>query len=96
LRDAAHTFVTEAIAMLFGRFSSHPQWIQDVVGIGDEEKNKITESCIATLRLEQLVVSRRMQVMYHFEKRLYDNPDQDLNALWRDLVEKYQMLKRPA
>jgi peptidyl-dipeptidase A len=26
---------------------------------------------------------------------LYGNPDQDLNILWWDLVEKYQMLKRP-
>ena len=26
---------------------------------------------------------------------LYDNPDQDLNRLWWDLVEKYQDLRRP-
>ena len=26
---------------------------------------------------------------------MYDNPDQDLNKLWWDLVEKYQLLKRP-
>jgi len=35
-------------------------------------------------------------VMYRFEKSMYENPDQDLNKLWWDLVEKYQMLKRPA
>lgn len=34
--------------------------------------------------------------MYRFEQQMYQNPDQDLNALWRDLVEKYQMIKRPA
>jgi peptidyl-dipeptidase A len=34
--------------------------------------------------------------MYRFEKALYENPDQDLNKLWWDLVEKYQMMKRPA
>jgi len=33
--------------------------------------------------------------MYRFEKALYANPDQDLNNLWWDLVEKYQMLRRP-
>jgi peptidyl-dipeptidase A len=27
---------------------------------------------------------------------MYENPDQDLNKLWWDLAEKYQMLKRPA
>jgi len=26
---------------------------------------------------------------------MYENPDQDLNKLWWDLVEKYQMIKRP-
>ncbi|NJK84877.1 MAG: hypothetical protein HC906_01760 [Bacteroidales bacterium] len=26
---------------------------------------------------------------------MYENPDQDLNKLWWDLVEKYQSVKRP-
>jgi len=95
LRDPAHTFTTEAIAMLFGRFSSNPQWLKDVAGISDEEKMKIAENCFRTLRLEQLVFSRWAQVMYRFEKEMYKNPDQDLNKLWWDLVEKYQLLKRP-
>jgi peptidyl-dipeptidase A len=34
--------------------------------------------------------------MYRFEKSLYKNPDQDLNTLWWTLVEKYQMIKKPA
>jgi peptidyl-dipeptidase A len=33
--------------------------------------------------------------MFRFEMGLYDNPDQDLNKLWWDLVEKYQEVKRP-
>ena len=96
LRDPAHTFTTEAIAMIFGRFSSNPQWLKDIVGISEDEKLKIADNCFKTLRLEQLVFSRWAQVMYRFEKEMYKNPDQDLNKLWWDLVEKYQMLKRPA
>lgn len=95
LKDPAHTFTTEAIAMIIGRFASNPKWIQDVVGITDEEKAKIAEESFKTLRLEQLVFSRWVQVMYNFEKNLYANPDQDLNKLWWDMVEKYQMVKRP-
>ncbi|HNY01078.1 MAG TPA: M2 family metallopeptidase [Bacteroidales bacterium] len=95
LRDPAHTFTTEAIAMMFGRFSTNPQWLKDVAGISEEEKMKIADNCFKTLRLEQLVFSRWAQVMYRFEKEMYKNPDQDLNKLWWDLVEKYQMLKRP-
>ncbi|MDP1621215.1 MAG: M2 family metallopeptidase [Bacteroidales bacterium] len=96
LRDPAHTFTTEAIAMIFGRVSSNPQWLKDMAGISEGEKMKIAETCFKTLRLEQLVFSRWSQVMYRFEKEMYKNPDQDLNNLWWDLVEKYQMMKRPA
>lgn len=95
LRNPAHTFTTEAMAMLMGRFARHPQWIKDMTGITEEEKAKITDDCFKTLRLEQLVFSRWSQVMYRFEKSMYENPDQDLNQLWWSLVEKYQMLKKP-
>jgi peptidyl-dipeptidase A len=33
--------------------------------------------------------------MLRFEKSMYENPDQDLNKLWWDMVERYQMLRRP-
>ena len=40
-----------------------------------------------------LIFSRWCQVMFRFEKGLYGNPDQDLNRLWWDLVEKYQEIE---
>jgi peptidyl-dipeptidase A len=33
--------------------------------------------------------------MLRFEVALYDHPEQDLNRLWWDLVEKYQEVRRP-
>jgi peptidyl-dipeptidase A len=42
-----------------------------------------------------LIFSRWAQVMFRFEKELYRDPSQDLNKLWWDLVEKYQLLRRP-
>ena len=96
LKDPAHIFTTEAIAEMFGRFSSNPQWIKDMIGISEKEKGEIEEMVNKNLRLQQLVFSRWAQVMYRFEKSMYENPDQDLNKLWWDIVEKYQLLKRPA
>ncbi|MBK6965007.1 MAG: M2 family metallopeptidase [Bacteroidales bacterium] len=96
LRNPSHTFTTEAIAMLFGRMGANPQWMQDMGLIDSTEKTKIAIESFRVLRLEQLTFSRWAQVMYRFEKSLYENPDQDLNTLWWDLVEKYQMIKRPA
>ena len=95
LREPAHTFTTESIAMLFGRFASNPYWIQVMTGISDDEVKKIEATAAKTLRMEQLIFSRWVQVVYRFEKAMYENPDQDLNALWWNLVEKYQMVKKP-
>jgi len=95
LRDPAHTFTTEAIAELFGRFASNPQWMKDNLGISEEEKARIADNAFKSLRLQMLVFSRWAQLMYNFEREMYGNPDQDLNKLWWDLAEKYQMIKRP-
>ncbi len=95
LKNPAHIFTTEAIAMIFGRMSNNPQWIQDVLKVPEKEVKAIAEEINSTLRLQQLVFSRWSQVMYRFEKSLYANPDQDLNALWWSLVEKYQNIKKP-
>lgn len=95
LREPAHTFTTEAIAMLFGRLASNAHWMKDMLGLSEEEAAKISHDAYRYLQLEQLVFSRWSQVMYRFEKSMYENPDQDLNKLWWDLVEKYQMIKKP-
>jgi peptidyl-dipeptidase A len=95
LRDAAHTFTTEAIAEMFGRMAKDPSWMCDMGIISKEEKDKISDESFKAFRLQQLVFSRWAQVMYRFEKSMYENPDQDLNKLWWDMVEKYQLIKNP-
>src|SRR6478672_11886932 len=47
------------------------------------------------MRNRGLIFSRWCQVMLRFEQGMYENPDQDLNKLGWDLVERYQMLRRP-
>jgi peptidyl-dipeptidase A len=96
LRTPAHAFTTEAIAMIFGRLSSNPYWLRDNAGISAEEADRIRQDVRNNLRLDQLVFSRWSQVMFRFEKDMYANPDQDLNQLWWNLVEQYQLLKKPA
>lgn len=95
LRNPAHIFTTEAIAMLFGRNSTNPVWMQELGVISTNDAKKIGDNGYKQLRLQQLVFSRWAQVMYRFEKALYENPDQDLNALWWSLVEKYQLIQKP-
>ena len=53
------------------------------------------ETAAKVLRNQLLIFSRWCQVMLRFEKGMYEDPGQDLGKLWWDLVEKYQMLRRP-
>ena len=95
LREAAGIFTTEGVAMMFGRLSRNPEWMRLNLGISAEEAARIAPDCRRAARLSQLVQARFMQVVYRFEKAMYADPEQDLNALWRDLVEKYQLLTYP-
>ena len=95
LREAAGIFTTEGVAMMFGRLSRNPEWMRLNLGITPEEAASIAPDCRRAARLSQLVQARFMQVVYRFEKAMYADPEQDLNALWRDLVEKYQLLTYP-
>lgn len=96
LREPAHTFTTEAIAMLFGRQSRDAAWMGDMMGLTEEQKKEIERVSGKYGQLKQLIFARWAMVMYNFEKELYANPEQDLNKLWWEMVEKYQFLNRPA
>ena len=94
LRTEAHILTTEGIAMLFERFSKDADWLQ-AMGVHVPDPAAFDRAGARMLRAKLLVFSRWCQVMFRFEKALYDNPDQDLNTLWWDLVERYQMVHRP-
>lgn len=96
LRQEAHSFATEAVAQFFGGLAGRPAWLVSDVGADPAEVAKVAEACARSSRAENLIFSRWSQVMVHFERALCTNPDQDLNTLWWDLVEKYQLLPRPA
>lgn len=95
LRSYPASCLTEAAAEFFGRLSQDSDWMKAALGIPETEAAKIAPAIARSLRLKQLIFARWSQVMFHFERRLYRDPDVDLNALWWDLVERYQFVKRP-
>ncbi len=95
LRNPAHSFTTEAIAMIFGRLSGNALWMQEMLDLSDEQRMELEDVTNEDTKLGQLIFTRWVLVMYNFEKQLYANPDQDLNKLWWDMVEEYQFVKRP-
>jgi len=95
LRGPTHAFTTEGIAMFFGRLSRNPAWMQAMLGLSDADRKVIEPVAAQYARAKQLIFARWAMVMFNFETRLYADPDQDLNTLWWDLVERYQLVHRP-
>ncbi len=95
LREPAHIFTTEGVAMLFGRLSRDPNWMEAMLRMSHEERQSIEKELFQYMRLKQLIFARWALVMYYFEKAMYANPDQNLNALWWKLVKKYQLITPP-
>jgi peptidyl-dipeptidase A len=94
LRTVAHTLSTEAIAMYMGRLTRDPAWLRDAAGVelGEDEAARVR----AQLRAGMLISARWILVMTYFERELYRDPDRpDLNALWWELVERLQLVRRP-
>ncbi|MBN1165449.1 MAG: M2 family metallopeptidase [Candidatus Krumholzibacteriota bacterium] len=95
LRIYPHIALTEATAMYFGRLSQDPGWMSEALGLDDREAAKIAPSLEKSLRLKMMVFARWVQTMFNFERQLYRDPEQDLNRLWWDMVERYQFVPRP-
>jgi len=95
VRGAAHALTTEGIAMLMGRLPRDPSWLRDVAGIAAPDVDAIADALVDAQRAALLVFARWVLVMTNFERRLYADPDADLDGLWWDLVERHQLLHRP-
>ena len=94
LRAEAHILTTEGVAMQFERFSKSRAWLEKM-GVKVDDGADFDRAAARIRRNQLLIFSRWCQVMLRFEKAMYENPGQNLNAPWWDLVEKYQQLKRP-
>jgi peptidyl-dipeptidase A len=94
LRTESHILTTEGVAMMFEKLSKRRAWLEAMDVKVDNPKD-FDETGAKMLRYQLLIFSRWCQVMLRFEKGMYENPEQDLNALWWEQVEKYQLLRRP-
>jgi len=95
LRRPPHMSTTEAIAMLFGRLSKDASWLVPVLGLAPAEATEVAAAAGPAFAEGMLVFTRWVMVMARFERALYADPEQDLDTLWWDLVERYQRVRRP-
>ncbi|MDH4177007.1 MAG: M2 family metallopeptidase [Thermoleophilia bacterium] len=94
LRDA-HLTTTEGMAILAGRLSSDQEWLERVVGLASEEAAGLSGALRRARAAEIVVFARWVLVMTSFERRLYADPEQDLDACWWELVHRYQGVTPP-
>ena len=90
LRDC-HLAMTEGIAIMMGALARDPEWLRSVAKFELDEGSALHQAHAA----DALVFTRWVLVMTHFERRLYADPEADLDAIWWELVARYQLLTPP-
>lgn len=95
LRRPAHISTTEAVAMFFGRLARDLEWMMVMFGLTGPQVRSFSKTLLEEQRMQMAVLSRWILVMIHFERGLYRDPDQDQQARWWDLVERFQLVRRP-
>ena len=90
LRAPPHMITTEAVALITGRQAYDDTFLKDISK--DPQIDEKLVKVAASQKRRQLIFSRWVLVMAHFESSLYANPEQDLNHLWWTLVQKYQRI----
>jgi oligoendopeptidase F len=95
LRTVSHTLTTESIAMLFGKMGKDPRWLKRFLQVDETTVNELAPELEKYQQLQMLISARWIITFVFFEKELYENPDQDLNALWWKTVNEVQLVTPP-
>ncbi|MEZ6195581.1 MAG: hypothetical protein R3F20_07615 [Planctomycetota bacterium] len=95
LRRPAHGLISEALGRTMGALSRDPDFLRDVVGAQPASLATAGPELVGQRRRDALVRARWVPVLVHFEKALYENPGQDLNRTWWDLVHYYLGIEPP-
>jgi peptidyl-dipeptidase A len=96
LRTFAHANTTEAIALMMGALVDDPVWLRSVAGAKGEDVDRDASKLATHRRVDRMILTRLVLIMYHFEQALYSDPDSaELNSVWWDLVERFLYVDRP-
>jgi peptidyl-dipeptidase A len=75
--------------------SRNAAWLSRYAGANADEARAVEASAAAEQSAQLLIFSRWCLVMTHFERALYENPKQDLNSLWWEIVQRFQGITPP-
>jgi peptidyl-dipeptidase A len=95
LRTTANN-VTEGVAMRCARLVRDPNWLATIAGVPAATVSDLAPRLQAARRGALLVFARWVLVMTNFERGLYADPQGSHDDRWWDLVERYQLVRRPS
>jgi oligoendopeptidase F len=95
LRQEANIAMSEGVAIFFGSLIYDPRWLESFLGAPSDYLQAHQVDLRRGQIFEQLASLLQQVCHLRFEQALYENPEQDLNALWRKLVERFQGIKVP-
>ncbi|MCA1647296.1 MAG: M2 family metallopeptidase, partial [Chloroflexi bacterium] len=95
LRDDPQGFLNEGFAMFCEQPATNPHWLSGLVGLPETKAHDLAPRLAAQDKASLLAFVRWCLTIVHFERGFYAHPDQDLNGLWWDLEERYQLIPRP-
>jgi peptidyl-dipeptidase A len=87
--------IAETESQTIERMASDARWFEEVVGVPAERAQALARALRERDRVAQLIMNRWSVVQAHFERALYADPDADLRSLWWELVERFQLIRRP-
>ncbi len=95
LRTIPHILTTEAMALLMGGQTLDREWLVRIRGLDPATADAAAGAARDREILGQLIFARWVMVVVGFERAIYEDPEQDLDSVWWNLVERYQFLTRP-
>jgi peptidyl-dipeptidase A len=87
--------IAETESQTIERMASDARWFHEVVGVPAERARALADALHERERLSQLVMTRWSLVQAHFERQIHADPEADLRTIWWDLVERFQLIRRP-
>ena len=87
--------IAETESQAIDRIANDARWLHEAVGIEAARAERLADEMRQRARLSQLIMTRWSLVQAHFERACHADPEQDLTALWWELVERFQLLGRP-
>ncbi len=87
--------LTEAVSVLFERRFCDRGVLSDIMLVDSSQVERFMQECRPVDEMNHLIYERFIYLMAIFERELFRDPDQDLNALWYSLMDRIMMISCP-